>query len=146
MKLIKTGGKYASSFMIDDEDEERCRKYRWGSDSRKTNIYGRANINGTKMYLHRFLLNAGKGSQGGLVVAHLDGNSLNNQKHNLQLQTREENNQTKNKRNIKRPSYVCWADRDNVWCSNIQINKKKYYFSSKEKWLCEEFAFFIRND
>tara|TARA_R110000744_G_scaffold147138_1_gene260083 strand:+ start:10208 stop:10648 length:441 start_codon:yes stop_codon:yes gene_type:complete len=146
MKLIKTRGKYASSFMIDDEDEERCRKYRWGSDCRKTNIYGRATINGRKMYLHRFLLNMVKGSQGGLVVAHLDGNSLNNQKYNLQLQTREENNQTKNKRNIERPKYVYWDNRHNTWCSSLVINKKRYGFYSKEKWLCEEFAFFLRND
>lgn len=82
--------------LVDDEDFERVNKLKW---QLATNGYAMKSIrvkstpdSRTKdalvsVYMHRFILNA----PADLDVDHLDGNKINNQRHNIQLCTAREN-------------------------------------------------------
>mgnify|MGYP002640391278 CR=1 FL=1 len=70
--------------IIDLEDVEKCRKYRWRriGDGRICTT-----INGKNSSINRFLLNPNKEH----VVDHIDGNILNNKKSNLRIATTQQN-------------------------------------------------------
>jgi len=112
MKTIPlTRGKAA---LIDDEDYERVNQYKWtakprtrrgityGWVARRNQWFGDPNVqtvmksskgdrivNGyyKNLHLHRFIMNAPEG----MVVDHIDGNGLNNQKSNLRICTHSQN-------------------------------------------------------
>lgn len=76
--------------LIDDEDAERVAAYSWKAywTKRGKRYYVTSSGTGGKtIYLHRFIMDASKGN----VVDHKNGDSLNNQKHNLR-QTTQQNN------------------------------------------------------
>lgn len=91
MKLIPlTQGKFAQ---VDDEDFIKLNKYKWylkrnsnKSDNEGYAVGGKAGIS-----MHRFLLNPKKP----LIVDHIDGNGLNNQKSNLRICTKKQNAQNR---------------------------------------------------
>lgn len=89
--------------MVDDEDYERVRQFEWvlkkGStclyvESRTTKIRGDLR----KIHLHRFILSLNDSDP---EVDHIDRNPLNNQKNNLRLCSRNQNqfNRGPSKRN-----------------------------------------------
>lgn len=95
MKKIKlTKDKYT---IVDDDDYEKLCNFSWyWSDSKKGNGYARAYNKGfgnKNIYLHRFILLAGKKEQ----VDHVNHNTLDNRKKNLRIVTRSQNNMNKSK-------------------------------------------------
>lgn len=73
----KNKGKYVA--LVDDEDFERVNQHRWFYNNRG---YAMCTITKQKrIYMHRFILNA----PNELLVDHIDGNGLHNEKHNLRL-------------------------------------------------------------
>jgi len=107
--------------LVDDEDFERVNAYKWcvSHEGRGTKYYAirRQLIKGgkrTKKYskkrkvhyyhyesvkirMHRFILNMPLGKDDELVVDHLNGDSLDNRKENLEIVTQAENmNRVKN--------------------------------------------------
>ena len=78
------------SAFIDKEDVEKCKTRSWRLSKKRNKFYV---VSGQKknedmIYLHQFLI--GK-APNGYEIDHKDGNSLNNQKRNLQYLTRSEN-------------------------------------------------------
>jgi len=82
--------------LVDDEDFERVNQFKWcaSKESRGTKFYAirwqRINGKQTKIRMHRFILGLPPGKeckhyQSGLVVDHVNGNSLDNRKRNLEL-------------------------------------------------------------
>ena len=67
--------------MVDDEDYDRLVKYRWGFSD------GYAVRDHKRIAMHREIMQCPKG----LVVDHIDGNRMNNQKYNLRIMTQSEN-------------------------------------------------------
>lgn len=94
-KIELTQGKVA---IIDDEDFERASQFKWTvlSVPNQRQWYARRMTyeKGCRkhIYLHRFILNAPEN----LTVDHIDGNGLNNQKHNLRLCSTSQNSQNRN--------------------------------------------------
>jgi len=91
--------------LVSEEDFEMVSYYKWhanpchlGADgkNRSPKYYARSMVMG---YMHRFILDAPREK----VVDHIDGNSLNNQRYNLRLVTREENIALSNKRRSEEP-------------------------------------------
>ncbi len=91
-----TQGRHA---IIDSEDFEKVKKYKWHlmSNKAKTHFYARCNVytkgKGKNIYLHRLIMNAEKGK----LVDHKDGDGLNCKKSNLRISTQAQNQQNRKK-------------------------------------------------
>lgn len=134
-QIALTKGKFA---LVDDEDFEKLNSYKWYATKNGTKYYaskGGTMLNGKslkKVYMHRFILN----NPTRLVVDHIDGNSLNNQKFNLRQCTKRQNslNQGKNSNNKSGYKGVCYFK--GVFIAQISINKKNTYlgrFKTKDE-------------
>lgn len=81
--------------LVDDEDYQRVMQYKWSSIfGKRTNAYAVARIKNDEgkwrmIYLHHFVL--GKRPDKGLVVDHINGCSMDNQKENLRIVTQKQN-------------------------------------------------------
>lgn len=113
--------------LIDDEDYELVNKYKWiasyceGID----NYYVTCRINNKTIYLHRLVM----GFPIDFVIDHKDKNTLNNQKSNLRLCTRSQNQCNRSKHSNNKSGYKgVWYDKPrNKWQAEIQYeNKKKH--------------------
>ena len=71
--------------LIDTEDVDKIKQYKWYISVRKSKLYCYGSIDGKKIALHRFLLNSSN------IVDHINGNSLDNRKSNLREVTPQQN-------------------------------------------------------
>lgn len=101
-KELYLTGKYGSVIgnyaIVDDEDYDRISKYKWNARKDKNTYYAysRPDGKGGKHWgLHRYILRL----ESKLQVDHINGNGLDNQKHNLRICTLGEN--TRNRRSCK---------------------------------------------
>ena len=74
--------------LVDDEDFEFLSRYKWRVHHDESRMYVKCKINGKSVSMHILLL----GKKDGLVIDHMDGNGLNNQRSNLRFCTTRENN------------------------------------------------------
>ena len=79
--------------LVDDEDFERVRHYKWRLSKKGyvESTITRENGKQTTLQMHRMILNAPKGKQ----VDHADRNKRNNQRHNLRLANNGQNGANK---------------------------------------------------
>lgn len=132
MKLIPlTKGMCAQ---VDDDDYEWLSKHKWYSAPRSGGVYvARATIAGRGVRMHRAITKA----PSGMDVDHSDGNPLNNQKHNLRVCTRAENNRNNiTLRNRKGFIGVVFVKKRKKFRANIGYNNKVIglgYFSTREE-------------
>jgi len=125
--------------LVDDEDYERCMKYKWHVSKHKDcrTLYakgygGTSNGKYITLSLHRFILNPPKNMQ----TDHINCNGLDNRKANLRIVTSIQNKQNVNKYENNNSKYkgVCWHKRNKKWIAQICHNKKRIYlglFTSK---------------
>lgn len=87
MKLIPlTHGKFA---LVDDCDFDLVSKYRWSAHRHKTGTwYAERTVKGKVILMHRFILNP----PDGMLVDHKDRDGLNNQRSNIRIATKSQNN------------------------------------------------------
>ncbi len=83
MKIIYLTNKNLFT-VVDDEDFEKVANHEW----HWTHGYARTAINGKKIYLHRFVMDA----QPEQIIDHINHNTLDNQKSNLRFCTSSQNN------------------------------------------------------
>lgn len=84
--ITLTKGKFA---LVDDEDFEKLNKHKWCFDGQ----YAQRRENKKAMRMHRVILDV----PDGMMVDHIDGNKLNNQKTNLRICTNAENTMNRQK-------------------------------------------------
>ncbi len=130
MKLIELHSKkYPGKFaMVDDKDFKRLNYYRWNIvwSLRASTFYARAASHRNKIYMCRLILNAQPGQQ----VDHKDHNGLNNQRYDIRLCTRSQNQMNQRKaRGVHTSKYkgVCWSKQHQKWQSEIMVNKKSIF-------------------
>ena len=133
MKEIQlTQGKVA---LVDDEDYEYLNQWKWclrGTGLGK--FYAIRGFSKSKksnkgsISLHRQLMKPEKG----YVIDHLDGNTLNNQKHNLRICTQSQNcsNQKISKSNTSGYKGVIYSQPSNKYYARITFNKKFLHLGS----------------
>jgi len=140
MKKIKlTQCKFA---LVDDEDFEELNKHKWHAYKcdKSLSFYARRTVkdkdgNWTQERMHRRVMR----TPSGLVVDHLDHNTLNNQKSNLENTTHQGNmfNKIKYKSNTTGVTGVYFYPKAiKKWKAGITLNGKNIHlgaFSSKEE-------------
>lgn len=122
--------------LVDDEDYEWLNQWKWclqgglrpGYAVRLCNHRG-------KIYMHREILKPPDGFE----TDHINGNGLDNQRSNLRLCTRQQNNMNRGvakNRGTSRFKGVYFASREQMWCAHIsRSNRKKHlgYFNTEEE-------------
>lgn len=140
-KIPLTQGKFA---LVDERDFAELSKYKWSAEKRGKIFYASRylkKINGekTRIRMHTEI----KKSPHGKEIDHIDRNGLNNQRSNLRICTRAENERNKLERSDNKSGFkgVCWSKQYKKWRSRIQCNGKEFhlgYFKDKIK-ACETY-------
>ena len=116
IKVYYHGREYLS--LLDVEDLDFILSYsRWFAHPRKTDSY-LINRKGEK--LHRILLNCPKG----MVVDHINGNTLDNRRSNLRVCSQLENTQNRTRRKSKFGHGI--SKNGNSFSAEIMINNKRF--------------------
>lgn len=115
-------------FIIDAEDYEKVKKYRWY----KTNTGYIANRRNNAL-LHRMIMYCGNGH----VVDHINHNKLDNRKANLRICTQADNskNHILSKKNTSGTTGVCWSAKKGKYRAYICVDGKQKslgYYSNIE--------------
>ena len=113
-----TKGKVA---IVDAQDYDWLSKYKWHAVKCDSRFYAYRSKNRRSVSMHREIMHAPKG----MVVDHIDGNSLNNRRSNLRLCTVSQNHQNR-RRTYGSSKYkgTWWDKRRNKWVSAITFNGK----------------------
>lgn len=102
--------------IIDKEDVDKCRKFKWGLNNK-----GYAINSANKLFLHKFILNVNNLPKD-LVCDHINRNRLDNRKSNLRIINRSEN--CFNRNNVKGYTYI---NSINKYIASIKINGTSIY-------------------
>ena len=113
-----TQGKVA---IVDAEDYEWLSKNKWHAANTGGKFYACRSIKQRTISMHRVIM----GEPKGMVVDHIDGNSLNNRRCNLRSCTTAQNicNQ-RPKGGTSKYKGVCFQKRENKWKAKIRFNGK----------------------
>lgn len=128
---------------IDLIDMERVSRHKWRADVRiqksgkvvviACRTIGNRKVGYTSELLSRFIMNPPHG----MVVDHIDGNTLNNVRNNLRICTQAQNVCNRGPAHSTGSKYkgVCWNKQAGKWTSQIKFNKRYYhlgYFDSEQ--------------
>lgn len=123
--------------LVDDDVYEWAKKYNWHKQKNK-NIYYVSRKESKppyrKIYLHREIMNAPKGSE----VDHINGDGLDNRVFNLRFATRDQNSRNCKIKSNNTSGYkgVHFQKRDSKWVAQIRIEGRKTHlgmFSTPEE-------------
>ena len=126
-EIILTQGKVA---IVDDADYDYLNQFKWHALKLAGKFYVGRKLTVSKgkrnqILMHRLIMKPDKG----MVIDHLDGNPLNNQKNNLRICTHSDNMRNC-KISIKNTSGykgVSFLKKKNTYKSAIKFNKKTIY-------------------
>lgn len=107
--------------IVDDEDYEKVSQYNWHTmgSSKQTYFYA-----ATKVRMHRLVMDAPPG----LMVDHINGDTLDNRKSNLRLCTNSQNQQNTGSRGgTSKYKGVSFRKRSNKWIAAFRFDGKPYY-------------------
>ena len=117
---------------VDDEDYYWLSQWNWNAVSIKNKIYVKRSKkkgvlkSGVKyeVFLHRVIMRC---NDSNLVVDHIDGNPLNNQKSNLRICTKAENNRNTSSHKNSSSKYlgVTYDKARNKWNAQLMVNGKR---------------------
>lgn len=114
--------------LVDDEDYAALAQFRWSAHKRGKSFYAmrakpRPEIG--SILMHRVITCAGDG----LSVDHVDGDGLNNQRHNLRVVSHQQNlcNQRKQNNTSSKFKGVCWRHDTRRWMAYITVKGKRHY-------------------
>lgn len=132
MKTIDLNKGYVA--LVDDSDYENLAQYKWYACEYNGALYATSfNIQkGRGIYMHRFILNAPKGTK----TDHIDGNGLNNQRYNLRLATASQNAQNRKGWAVRKMPYKGIYKKGNRWvaqCGHGGRNNKSKAFATPEE-------------
>lgn len=136
MKEIQLTQGYVA--LVDDADYDFLMQWKWHANRNKNKVYAMRAIHKdgkTKLYgMHRQILGLTDPS---ICGDHLDGDGLNNQRHNLRACTSQENvRNSKSRGGTSRYKGVSWYPRRNKWVAYITGGGKRKtigYFGSEQE-------------
>jgi len=120
--------------IIDKEDYKKINQFNWTPSNQRGRVYFSMWINSKRVSMHRFLLNAKKGTE----IDHKNNNTFDNRKCNLRLCTRTQNrcNSRKQKNNTTGYKGVSYHKTTKKYRAQINNNKKRIhlgYFDDPKK-------------
>ena len=129
MKLINlTQGKFAQ---VDDDDYEFLMQWKWYIHVSKNNNYvcrsariGEYSNKRCAIKMHRVILGI---TDSKVFVDHKDHNGLNNQKNNLRVATRSQNNTNRKSKRNGTSIYLGVSKFNNKWRASIRSNGNYFY-------------------
>ena len=123
-----TQGKCA---LVDDEDYDFISQWKWWVHLNRHTSYAVRRVGGRSesktIWMHRLILK----SPDQLLVDHIDGNGLNNQKSNLRFASQAQNLRNTGKRSAYKKYKGTSLKRDR-WEARICFNNQKFYLGSFE--------------
>lgn len=119
--LVPLGNNCSTTISVEDKD--LVSKHVWFSS--KGYAY-----NGSVGYLHRFIMGV---EDPNVIVDHVDRNPLNNQRSNLRITTRKQNNRNRRGLHNKSSKYLGVCKKDNKWLATICIDGKQKYLGRFDK-------------
>lgn len=119
IKLCDNDCNVINTTIIDIDDYDKCKNIKWHYDN--STGYATSQINGRKLYLHRFIF-----GECDTFVDHIDRNKLNNRKINLRCATGSENviNQNIRSDNTSGVIGVSYYKRDGTWEAYVRVTKR----------------------
>lgn len=135
MKEIRLSGSILKSILVSDEDYAYLINFRWTLAKRRDKNYAKAYINGKNVFVHNLIM---KNSPLGLTPDHIDGDGLNNQRDNLRLASRSEQQANTRVYNTNTSGYrgVSLNKRTGKYVAYVghgsQRNSIGYFFTPKE--------------
>lgn len=122
MKTVPlTQGKFA---LVDDEDYDFLMQWKWGAQKHGHTFYARQSAHRGSLSMHSLLIEAPVGYE----IDHRDRDGLNNQKSNLRVATRSQNNRNRSKTTKQCTSVfkgVRWDQ--GKWDARVTIEGKPVY-------------------
>ncbi len=112
------------SCIIDIEDIDLIREYKWYAANIRGCYYARTKKDGKTLPMHRLIL----GTPKGLITDHKDGNGLNNKRENLRICNHFENGRNRKLQggtSIYKGVY--WGKDGGAWKANIRVDRKLIY-------------------
>lgn len=139
-QILLTQGRVA---LVDDANYERLNKYKWHTKTYPHLFYAIRTI-GTPVCrhnecMHRIILGLRPGD--GLQCDHVDGDGLNNQRSNLRVCSRNENQYNRRKRSPGSSKYKGVRRDRRWWRVDIQVNKKSIYLGRFDSELMAALAY-----
>ena len=118
--------------LVDNEDFKMISKHKWYCVRNKGNNYARRNVgvkpNRSSIEMHRVVLKC----PNGMVIDHINGNSLDNRKKNLRVCTQAENTRNRIQRRSCKNKFkgITFHKHSKVWHAQICINYNNIYLGS----------------
>jgi len=143
-----TKGRFA---IVDAADYDWLNQYKWCASASRNRFFARSAVKGKGIWMHRLIMNP----PAGMVVDHIDGNSLNNKRENLRICTARQNSYNrKGYGTASKYKGVHWNKSTKRWVAvikhygvsiflgsfNSEINAAKAY-DKKAKELFGEFSY-----
>lgn len=132
-QIALTNGNFT---LVDDKDYEWLNSYEWHcSNNRACRMTSTETGKRTSILMSRQIMNFPIGK----LVDHKNGNSLDNQRSNLRVCTKGQNNMNKGVYTFSMSSDykgVCWREHAKKWKAYIKINRKQIhlgYFSTEKE-------------
>ncbi len=139
LRRIINGKRTAFAYaLVDYQDGDLVANHYW---HRSSTGYAVATVGRKHLYMHRLILDA----HHDVMVDHIDGNKLNNQRRNLRICTNSENmrNKLELKANKSGHRGVCRKKGHWKWTATIKVNTKNVhlgYFAKKEEAIAARIA------
>lgn len=111
--------------IIDDEDFEKIVQYKWyymACGYAATRPWDKLTKTYSTIYMHRYILSAEKG----MLVDHINGNTLDNRISNLRICSQKENIRNSKMKSSNTSGFrgVFWSKQKNKWMAKITVNYK----------------------
>jgi hypothetical protein len=121
--------------IIDTGDFGFLNQWKWGVSKSEHKLYARRSymVNGVSknILMHRLILEHHDINIAGLVVDHIDGNTLNNRLSNLRPATNTENCRNSKGHSNRSSKYKCvFPNGKDGWMSYIMVNRKRIYLGT----------------
>ena len=127
---LNRNGKFITCTIVDDDDWEKIKDYRWGVTTwGYVRAYRQVNGGQKAIYMHKLLLGI---QDSDLQGDHINFDRLDNRKSNLRVATRSENRANRRTGWVKGISGyrgVTWYDPYKIWRVRVKVEKREIFTS-----------------